>query len=200
MIQIWKFKNSKSNKLVLIKDRKIYFGNPKEIDFTRLDYNTKDIEFLKKIFCIPFSYISKIENQVGQKNIKIFYSSKSEENIIIENETIKNEIFDLLKKELSNFKYTSEIPKLKKYAKPQILSLLIISGIAIWSLYLAGEVEKGVIYENKSTNPGLSGVVLLIASLGSVKILTGYFIILGITISAIIKKYKTISKIETLIR
>ena len=32
MNKIWKFNDSKSNKLILIKDKIIYKGNPKDID------------------------------------------------------------------------------------------------------------------------------------------------------------------------
>ena len=65
MNKIWKFKESKSNKLILIRDKTIFKGNPNENDLNRLNSETTELTFLKDLFSIPYSYIKKIENQKG---------------------------------------------------------------------------------------------------------------------------------------
>lgn len=201
MYKIWKLKESKSNKLILIKEKVIYKGNPKINDLHRIDSETTDFTFLKDLFSIPYSYIKRIENQSGKNYIKIFFGKDSEEELYIDNENIKKEIFEFIKTENQNLKYSAEIPSIINYAKAQLFALLSLTGIFIWSLYLAFQIESGVEYELIGHgNPGISGIVLIIANLGSVKIIMGYIILLGITIFALINKLKSRSETEFLKR
>ena len=86
--------------------------------------------------------------------------------IYVENENIKNEIFEFIKTDNSNLKYYSETPNILKYIKAQIFVLLSITGVFIWSLYLAIQIESGVQYEFISGGRGIIGIVLIIAHLG----------------------------------
>ncbi len=45
MYKIWKLKESKSNKLILIKEKVIYKGNPKINDLNRVNTETTDFTF-----------------------------------------------------------------------------------------------------------------------------------------------------------
>jgi len=201
MSKIWKFKESKSNKLILIKDKVIYKGNPKEIDLNRVNSETNDLTFLKELFSIPYSYIKRVENQSGKNYIKIFIGNDSQEELYIDDENIKNEVFDFIKIENQNLKYSKEIPSFKSYAKPQFFALLILTGIFIWSLYLALEIENGTEYELVGHgNPGLAGIVLIIANLGHNKIVIGYLVILCIIIYALKNKFNSRSETEFLNR
>ena len=201
MNKIWKFKESKSNKLILIRDKTIFKGNPNENDLNRLNSETTELTFLKDLFSIPYSYIKKIENQKGKTYIKIFFGNNSEEELNIENENVKNEIFEFLKSENPKLKYTAEIPSVISYAKAQLFALLSLTIIFIWSLYLAFQIESGVEYEIVGGgNPGITGIVLVIANLGSLKIIIGYTILLGLTIFALSKRLKSRSETEILKR
>ena len=201
MHKIWKIKESKSNKMILIKDKIIYKGNPKENDLNRVNSETIDFTFLKDLFSIPYSYIKKIENQSGKNRIKIFFGNDSEEEIYVDNENIKNDIFQFLKTDNHNLKYNAEIPSVISYAKAQIFALLSTSAIFIWSLYLAFQIESGVEYELVGGGrPGITGIILVIANLGVFNIIMGYIIILAITIFALTKRLKSRSETEFLIR
>ncbi|MEK6154554.1 hypothetical protein WIW50_14890 [Flavobacteriaceae bacterium 3-367] len=201
MHKIWKLKESKSNKLILIKDKSIYKGNPKENDLNRVNLETTDFSFLNNLFVIPYSYIKKIENQNGKNYIKIFFGKDSEEELFIDNEKIKNEVFEFIKTDNLNLKYGSEVPSFLKYAKAQLFALLSITGIFVWSLYLAIRIESGVEYELVGRgNPGITGIVLAIANLGTLKIIIGYLILLVIAILALTKKLKSRSETEYLKR
>jgi ATP-dependent Zn protease len=201
MHKFWKLKESKFNKLILIKDKTIYKGNPKETDLNRLSSETSDFTFSKDLFSIPYSYIRKVENQSGKNYIKIYFGNNSEEELYIENQNIKNEIFEVLKTENPNLNYTSKIPSVIKYAKAQLFALLFSTGIFIWSLYLAIQIESGVNYELVGGGrPGITGFILLIANLGTLNVILGYLIILGITIVALKKRLKSRSETEFLKR
>ena len=201
MHKIWKIKESKSNKLILIKDNSIYKGNPKGNDLNRVNTETTDFSFLKDFFSIPYSYIKKVENQSGKNYIKIFFGKDSEEELYIDNDTIKNEVFDSIKTDNPNLKYNTETPSIIKYAKAQLFALLFLTGIFAWSLYLAIQIEGGAEYELVGGgSPGITGIVLAIANLGTLKIIIGYIILLIITIFALIIRLKSRSETKFLKR
>ncbi|MEG1141447.1 MAG: hypothetical protein RSE41_03185 [Clostridia bacterium] len=104
MHKFWKLNESKSNNLILIKDKIIYKGNLENNFINKINLETTDLTFLNKLFSIPYSYIWKIENQEGKNYIKIFFGNDSEEELIIENEDIKKEIFEFLKNDLNKLK------------------------------------------------------------------------------------------------
>jgi len=201
MHKIWKLKESKSNKVILIQDKIIYKGNPRENDLNSSRLETRENAFLKDLFSIPYSYIRRIENQKGKNYIKIFFGNDSEEELYIDNEIIKQEVFEFLKSDNQNLKYSIGTPNILNYAKAQIFALLSILAIFIWSLYLAIQIESGVEYELVGGgNPGITGIVLAIANLGSFKIIIGYIILSVIIIFALAKRLKSRSETEFLKR
>ncbi|WP_093025855.1 hypothetical protein [Pustulibacterium marinum] len=134
-MQYWNQNNSKANKLIVIKDGVIYKGNPKYEVYNRLTSNAQ-LDFLEGLFSIPYNYITAIENQHGKNELKIYYRKDSEEELILEDEQVKNEIFEHLRQELPEFSYSKEHPSLWKYAKPQFFALLIVTGLYIYMLHL----------------------------------------------------------------
>jgi hypothetical protein len=202
MNKFWKINDSKTNKLIFIKDRNIYKGNPKQEELNRLNSETTNFAFLENIFSIPYSYIKKIENQKGKNEIKIFFGNDSEEELIIKDKNTKAEIFEFLKEDNLNLIYTSELPSIFKYAKTQFFALLITTGIFLWSLYLAIQIESGIEYEfaGKGRIPGISGMVLALANFGVLKIILGFIILLVIIIFALTNRLKSRSETEFLKR
>jgi hypothetical protein len=201
MNKFWKIKDSKTNKLIFIKDKTIYKGNPKQEELNKLNSESTNLSFLENIFSIPYSYIKVIENQSGKNEIKIFFGKDSEEELIIKDKNTQNEIFEFIKQDNPNFKYSSELPSVLKYAKAQLFALLFTTGIFSWSLYLAIQIESGIEYELVGGgNPGITGIVLLIANLGVLKNIVGFIILLAIIIFALTKRLKSRSETEFLKR
>jgi hypothetical protein len=202
MNQIWKPSEPKSDKLVLIQNNCIYKGNPTREELNNIKIDSPNVEKLNNVFSIPYGYIKKIENQKKSNQIKIYLGSKSEDEIKLENETQKNEVFNFLKLELPNFKYKSEIPSIFKYAKPQIFAIIISTAIFIWAMYLAIEMSKGYQYEiiGGGGGGGITGIILMLAGLGIVNLVIGYSVIVGIAIFSLIKRLKTRTEIEILER
>ena len=200
MQKFWKIKDSKSNKLIFIKDSCIYKGNPKQEELNRLNKESTNLTFLDSLFSIPYSYIRKIENQSGKNEIKIFYGKDSEDELIVDNESIKKEIFDFIKEDNANFKYGSELPSIIKYGKAQFFALLFTIGFYSWAMHYAIELESGTQYELRGGRPGLGAIVFAIGNLGSLRVTIGFVILLGIIIFKLMKKLKSRSEIESLSR
>lgn len=200
MQNYWKIRNSKSNKLIFIKDKCIYKGNPKEDVLQKLNSESSNLDFLTNLFSIPYSYIKRIENQTGKDDIKIYFGSDSEDELTIKDATVKQEVFDFLKQELPNFKYTSKMPSVLKYAKAQFFALLFTSALFVWSMYLAIQIENGAEYEIVGRGRGIGSIVLGIANFGVFKIVVGFLILLGIIGLALANRLKSRSETEFLIR
>jgi len=201
MQKFWKISDSKSNKLIFINDKTIYKGNPNKEELNRLNTESTNLTFLENLFSIPYSYIKRIENQSGKNEIKIFYGKDSEDELIIKDKNTKSEIFEFIKQDNPNFKYSSELPSVLKYAKAQLFALLFTTGIFLWSLYLAIQIESGIEYELVGGgNPGITGIVLAIANLGVLKNVIGFIILLAIILFALTKRLKSRSETEFLKR
>jgi hypothetical protein len=200
MNKFWKIRDSKSNKLVYIKDNTIYKGNPSLDELNKLNSETSNLTFLESLFSIPYSYIKRIENQSGKNEIKIYYGNDSEDEIKVEDHKIKQEIFQFLKNDLTDFTYISKIPSVLSYGKKQFFALLFMTGIFLWSLYLAIQIENGVEYIVSGNGRSISGIVLFLANYGVVKNIIGYTVIVIIIIISLIHKLKSRSEMEILKR
>ncbi|KGL62725.1 hypothetical protein [Polaribacter sp. Hel1_85] len=199
MIKFWTFKNNKNIDIVLIDDSKIFKG---KIKFEALNNFSKQVENNKipeGLFSIPFSYISKIENQKGKKDIKIYFSGDSEEELISKDSETKNEIFNYLREAISNMSYSKKTPSFFKYVKPQLFAIFFTTVIFIWSLYYAIQIENGVEYYLEG-RAGLLSLIFSIGLLGVVKVIILFTLLIGIGVYSMIRKNKSRSEIEQLNR
>jgi len=201
MKKYWKIRDSKSsNQLILIKDKSLYKGNPKQDDLNKLNSESSNFAFLENLFCIPYSYIKKIKNQEGKNQIKIYFGNDSEEELKVNDNNIKAEIFEYLKQDNPNLKYSSELPSVIKYGKGQFFALLFTAGIFIWTLYLAIQIQSGIEYEIVGGQPGLTGIILGLANFGIMKVVLGYIIILSIILFSLFRRMKSRTETEFLKR
>ncbi|WP_408026064.1 hypothetical protein [Tenacibaculum litoreum] len=188
------------NNFIVVTDESIYVGKTKKYIKSELISGFEKGDILEGVFSIPFSYIKSIENPEESSTITVFYGGNSEEEIIINNKEVKSQIFLYLREKLSEFSYSKEKPKVIKFVKPQIFSILFSTGIFLWIFYLAREIEKGYQYEIVGGRQGLSGLVLGLAQFGTIKVLLGYFLVLSIAIIALTRKLKKRTLTEFLIR
>jgi hypothetical protein len=78
--------------------------------------------------------------------------------LVIKDENTKVEVFEFLKLDNPNFKYSSEIPSILKYGKAQFFALLFTTVIFIWTLYLAIQIQSGTEYEIVGGTPKLTWI------------------------------------------
>jgi len=200
MNKIWKPTEPNSDKLILIREDCIYKGNPSFEELNSINEESINVKEIKSLFSIPFSYIKKVENQKGKGFIHIYLGKETEEQLKITNENLKNEIFDFIKKELTNFNYTSKTPNIFSYAKTQIFGIIISTIIFIWAMYFDFQLSRGTEYVIHGSGVGLVGLVLLLARFGMAKLIIGYSLILGIGVFSFLKKIKSRSEIQVLKR
>lgn len=190
--KIWKLKNSKSNKLIIIHNKTIYKGNIDDEKLNIINIDTFDVNVLKSLFSIPYSYIRKIENQKEKKNMKIYFGDASEEEFIFNEEQLKNELFNFIRNDNPNLLYSYKVPSKFDYAKPQSFALIILSLLFLWSLYLAIQIEDGTQYKLiGGGTPGITAIVLVIANLGSLNIIIGYLIVVTFILFSLKERLKT---------
>ena len=199
MIKFWKLKRNKNTAVILINDINIYTGKVKSEDINNFSRQIENNIIPENLFSIPFSYIKRIENQENKNKIAIYYGGDSEEELIIDDKIIKAEIFDYLKNNLSELNYSKVNPSIFNYAKPQVFAILFTLGLFLWSLYYAIQIENGVEYVLKG-RAGIGSIMYSIGLLGIVKVCIIFSILIGISIYAFLKKIKSKSQIEQLIR
>lgn len=199
MIKFWASKNNKNIDIVLINKESIHKG---KIKFEELNNFSKQVENNKLpegLFVIPFTYIKRIENQEGKKDIKVYFNSDSEEELISKNSEIKNQIFDYLKEAIPNLNYSKKTPSFFKYVKPQLFAIFFTTIIFLWSLYYAIQIENGVEYYLEG-RAGLLSLIYSIGLLGIVKVIILFSILIGIGVYSMIRKNNSRSEIQLLKR
>ena len=199
MIKFWSSKNNKNIDIVLIDDTSIYKGKIKPEDLNNFSKQVENNKVPDGLFGIPFSYITRIENQEGKKDIKVYFNSDSEEELISKNSKIKNVIFSYLKEVIPNMNYAKKTPSFFKYVKPQLFAILFTTIIFLWSLYYAIQIESGAEYVLKG-RAGLLALIFSIGLLGVVKVVLLFIFLIGVGVYSLIRKNKTRTEIEQLNR
>ena len=199
MIKFWASKNNKNLDIVLIDESNIYKGKIKTEDLNNFSKQVENNKVPEGLFGIPFPYITRIESQEGKKDIKVYFNSDSEEELISKNSEIKKEIFNYLKEVIPNTNYSKKTPSFFKYVKPQLFAILFTTIIFLWSLYYAIQIESGAEYVLEG-RAGLLALIFTIGLLGVVKVVLLFISLIGIIIYSLIRKNKTRSEIEQLNR
>lgn len=190
-LKIWTSTEKSDDKIIAISDEYIYKGNPpaSEIESAVFDLQMKG-ETLKHFFTIPLRYIIAINQQEGKKYIEVLFRGDTE-HLKIQNDTKRQEIFDYFKNTIANATlYVSKQSKFQAIKKP-LIAMAVLTGLFIWSLYIAVQVENGAVYDVTGENYfSVAGIILLIASLGVTKLIITYASLLTIAGISMIKKYK----------
>ena len=182
------FIEGKTNSIIYIKEQCIYTGKIKEFDKLQILNNLKKGIIPKKLFSIPYAYIKSIESPINSKTITVHYGDNSKEELKMNDINTKNEILDLLKTELFSFEYKKQKPSFFKHLKPQMIAILIMVGLCIWTTYIAFQIEIGYSYEIVGGGrPSITHIVLGLAQFGIFKVLAGFLLVISIAIYSFVK-------------
>mgnify|MGYP003667569564 CR=1 FL=1 len=198
-MKFWSIKKNKKIDVILIDEKSIHKGKITSEELSHFSKKVANNNVPEGLFEIPFTYIKRVENQENKKDIKVFYGDSSEEELTSTSQLQKNEIFTYLKEAVPNMKYSKELPSIFRYAKPQLFAILFTTGIFLWSLYYAIQIENGVEYEVRGT-AGLLSMIFSIGLLGVVKVTFIFFLIIGIAVYSLIRRNRTRTQIEQLNR
>lgn len=196
--KVWLSNLRKNDKVILVSDSAIYKGNPKgDLNLYRLSITE---EKLNGLFSIPYSYITSIENQEKVNYIKIYYGNDLEEELNITDNELKKEIFDYIKNQLPDFKYSKKLPNEFKYVKEPAFAIISIVIFFVWTMYYSVQLNNGVEYELTGGRPGLESIIFSIANLGYLKVVIIYLVLLTVAFIALLKRISTRSETEYLDR
>ena len=173
MKKYWLIKDGK-NLLIAIAENTIYVGSVEKYDESKLLRDLDAGIIPDNIFNILFSRIRSVENSQGKNIIVIHYGDDLSEELIINDIEIKKEIFSQLRISLSKFDYIEKTPSKFEHARPQILAIIILTGLYLWVLYFANELSKGYEYTVVGGRHGLNSLILGIAHFGFLKVTIGY--------------------------
>lgn len=193
--QLWTSVDSKSDKIILLKDQNIYKGNPKGDIITSYTNRINKGEIPKDLFCLPYNYVKRIEMQQNSTEIKIILNDKSTEELKISKLGRKREIFDSLKQEFSHMQHKIEKPNFLRHAKAPLISLMVILAFFLWTLFLALSINDGNEYEIVG-KPGINAIILGMASMGLPKVILIFGSLFFVGFLALWKKAKSRSEIE----
>jgi hypothetical protein len=77
--------------------------------------------------------------------------------------------------------------------------MFVVVGLFIWAYYLANGMEQGHNYKVVGSNHSLAGLVIIIASAGTKKVMLIFGSLLGMLLISFIKKTKKPKMVHTII-
>lgn len=188
---VWTSTNKKDTKIIAIKEQVIYLCTPKisEIDNFVSDFKMNNIP-QKDTMGIPFHYIKSINLHEKKDIIEIIFRDSTEE-IVISDPTKKEEIFNYFRENIPGFKYTIDSYSKLRAGKKPLIATLVVLGLFIWSYYIAKEFERGIMYDVEGQHyNSIGGIILVLASLGSKRLILLFGCLLTIALIALFKKMK----------
>jgi hypothetical protein len=145
----------------------------------------------KKCIEIPQHYLKEVNQTEGKKYIEVLFGKDSVEHLRIGDDKTRTEIFEYLKENIPSSKfYIDKYSKLRAGRKPMI-AMAVIVAFFCWSYHLASGIESGDEYGVTGDNfRSVAGIALMLAWLGTTKLLLIFSLLLSIAIIAFIQKTK----------
>jgi hypothetical protein len=198
---IWTSTEKKDTKIVAVKEQIIYLCNPKatEIDNYVFDLNMNKIP-QKDIMSIPFHYIKEINFYENKGLIEILFGSSTEE-IFVSDPKQKEEIFNYFRENIPGLTYAVDSVSGISAAKKPLIALLVVIGLFVYSYSIANGFEHGYMYNVEGGHyDSIGGMVLVLASMGTKKLIIVFICLLAITLYSAYKKIKNPFVIRRLFR
>ncbi|WP_196894413.1 hypothetical protein [Aureivirga marina] len=187
----------KEKKIVFVKDEIIYFGKIDTSNEIEIINNLNKGIIPKKLFSLPFSYIKSVELASNSNKILFKFNESSEEEIIVLEEKIRDEIFEYLKNEMTDFEYELKIPSLISYTKAQLFAILFSIGFFFLSYTAAIKLESGEVLHSKRK---ITSLIYTIASIGSENVIKLFSVLILIAILSFILKFRKRTETAFLLR
>lgn len=171
MKRIWINKATGDTRLVACFDNTIYIGYPEKESLENIasDFNMGIPP--DHIFHLPLSYIHEINSQEGKNSINVLYRENSNEQINISDHKVKEEIFGYIRQNIPNVYVVERYGRMRAIRRP-FIALCIVALVFAWTLFIAYGIESGSTYDvTEQKYHSVAGIVLLLASLGVMKVI-----------------------------
>ncbi|MEP6712812.1 MAG: hypothetical protein ABJA37_10370 [Ferruginibacter sp.] len=189
-MKIWKSEEKKDDKIIAYFNQTIYKGNPVPGETDNCIFELQMQKIPNGFFSIPLHYISQINLTDGKEYIEVLFKG-STEHLKIKDSKIRNEIFDYFKENIPGAVYSIDKYSKLRTGKKNLVAMLVVIILSVWSLYYATGMEAGNEYDVSGGHyNSIAGIILLIASLGVTKIILISGSLLVIIIIAFIRKIK----------
>jgi hypothetical protein len=201
-IKIWTATSNQSEKIIAAGDSFICRGNPKDQDLNSSIHDLTGGHIPPtSFFKIDYSILRQVNLPEKKKYIELVFGRDSYEHFKVQEESVRTEIFDFLKSNLTNFSYSLENYSRLRSAKATLIGLAVGLIFFIWSFYLGYGIEHGLQYDvSNGRYDSFAGMALAIGSLGTGMVTLIFTPILGLTIFNLIRKLKNPPIIHRLTR
>jgi hypothetical protein len=202
MTEVWTSNEKGNDKLIAFIDGVIYKANPKTDEET--DEMAKAIKLgsfdARKLWEIKTRNCKEIRLQDGKPYIEIYWGKDGEEQLRITDEYKRYRIFECIKVNTPDGSFTTDKWSPFRAGRKPMIAFFVVLGLFLWTLFYAVQAESGKVYylENGHYN-SLTGIVLIIASLGLVNVIIIFSFLLGIAAFAFIRKVKNPAAVSRIV-
>ena len=169
-MKIWTSSESGSEKIIGFFNQTIYKGNPRQNDIEACLSDLKMHVIPKGFIGIPLNYIREINMQEGKNYIEVRFGNDSYQNYRIKNEHVRNEIFEYLRFNIVNNKFSIDRFSRLRAGKKPLIALVVVFLLFLWTLSIAIGIARGDEYEIVGHKNSIAGIVLLLAGMGVKKV------------------------------
>lgn len=189
-MKIWSTHEKGNDKIIAVIDQVIYKINPPEAEIDGCLSDLLERKFpLKSKIDIPFRYLTQINLEEEKDIIEVRFGKDSYEHFRVTNAETRQEIFQYFKENIPGAQCKIDHVSGFEAGKKSLIALAVVLGIGAYSYFMANELESGASI-NVQTNSikSLTGISLVIASLGTKRVLVIFGILAFIAIISFIRK------------
>jgi hypothetical protein len=200
-MKVWTGTEKNDDKVIAFGNQTIYKGNSKmqDIESALFVLNAKH-EPPKDLAGFPLSYIREINLTEGKDHIELLFGKDSSEELNIQDEQRRHEIFEYFKNNIPGSEYTLYKPGSVNAGKKPLIAFAVVAAIFSWTLYIALGIEAGNDYDVSGQHyNSIAGIVLAMASMGVKKVILIFGSLLAITLFTFIKKARNLPVIHKII-
>ncbi|ANE51418.1 hypothetical protein [Flavisolibacter tropicus] len=199
-MRTWTSDNPGTEKVIAFVNKTIYKGNPKETDLKNVLFDLSQGVLPQKNFIgIPINYIREIILEKGKEYIEIRFGSDSYEHFRIKDEQVRVEVFQFLLNSIPNNAYSLEKYSQLKAGKKPLIAAAVLIVLFLWTLNIANGIEHGAEYEIVGHKNSMAGIVLLLASLGTKKVVAIFMTLLAIAGISFYKKSRNPPEVQRVV-
>jgi hypothetical protein len=189
---LWTSDLASDTRFIAIRDNILYIANPKP---AALDAMITEFKYHQtppaNAMSIPFNYIRSVHLYEGKNMIELHFSKDSTEEIILSDAAKKEALFTHLKNALPDLKYEVDPYSWLRAGKKPLIAIAVILFLFGWSYFVAYELQHGASLDGQGQRyNSIAGIILVLASLGTTKLILLFGALFIIASAAFYRKVK----------
>lgn len=164
--KVWKNEVEKEHNYIIFKDDTLYTLKTKPKNYLDIKAELEQGIINEKFFSLPVSYLTSAEFRIDDTCIRLYHGKDTEDEIVISNNTLREEVFEYLKLNTEYIDFKKHKPSIITRIKRPLIALCLVLGIFIYVLAIMHSLNEGAEFELRGNRPGLGTIVLGLANLG----------------------------------